>query len=225
MARTLFEHGVLCSMGTQCRLMKFELASLNDYSQCMLRSTVNRQNTEAVGTGYKYINIAQQYLANLVLGILFKVAAIALVESGNSTDSGDNSDISNIFFAFNLPKLFDDLKSVPANVAKSTEATTSLMRIQRSLAILRIPSHGLKVTQTFSPQPLSTIPFTSITPHRFLAQVRPDREFPEIWFNSSQPPLLVTPECTPGATDGGAAPPPDERTLKLGKSTVLYPTL
>lgn len=57
---------------------------------------------------------------------------------------------------------------------------------------------------------------TSLIPYRTLAQVRSDREvFSEIWFTSSSPPRRV-PE------DGGIrpndVPPPDERTLKLGKS-------
>ena len=52
---------------------------------------------------------------------------------------------------------------------------------------------------------------------RSLAQVRPDCEvFPEIWFTSSNSPRRFPHDEN--------SPPPDERTLKLGKSTILSPS-
>ena len=59
---------------------------------------------------------------------------------------------------------------------------------------------------------------TTLTPCRSLAQVRPDREvFNDLWFTSAGP-LKSAPE-KPGFKDPEA--PPDERTLKLGKSMII----
>ncbi len=61
-----------------------------------------------------------------------------------------------------------------------------------------------------------------LSPCRSLAQLQTTREiFPEICFTSSSPPLRAPAEISQ-STNG---PPPDERTLKLGKSTSSRPPL
>ena len=105
-----------------------------------------------------------------------------------------------------------------ANASKPTAVTISLMRTRRSLTLFRSPYHGLRPAQTPLPRALCLAPSPSTTPHRSLAQVRSDRDIPEIWFTSSRPPLSVLFEIAPGTSNDGGAPPPDERTLKLGKS-------
>ena len=57
---------------------------------------------------------------------------------------------------------------------------------------------------------------TFCLPCRSLAQVQPNRDvFPEIWFTTTSPPRRAPQQ--PGAKPKDASP--DERTLKLGKST------
>ena len=84
-------------------------------------------------------------------------------------------------------------------------------------SLVRANSHALKPGRTASAHALPDLRTTFFSPCRSLAQVQSNREFfPEIWFTSSSPPLRAPEEC--GTRPENA--PPDERTLKLGKSKV-----
>ncbi|MCJ1450296.1 hypothetical protein MMC28_000626 [Mycoblastus sanguinarius] len=82
-------------------------------------------------------------------------------------------------------------------------------------SLVRANSHALKPGRTASAHALPDLRTTFFSPCRSLAQVQSNREFfPEIWFTSSSPPLRAPEEC--GTRPENA--PPDERTLKLGKT-------
>ncbi|KAL2041743.1 hypothetical protein N7G274_005527 [Stereocaulon virgatum] len=84
----------------------------------------------------------------------------------------------------------------------------NLVRASRHAMKLR-PCSSRLVPFTHQPPPLTTC--------RTLAQVRSDREvFPELWFTSSRP-SRQTPE-EGGGVRPNDVPPPNERTLKLGKT-------
>lgn len=88
----------------------------------------------------------------------------------------------------------------------------SLMR-RTVPSLVRAEKHALKPGHRPTGFGLRT---TFCSPCRSLAQVQSNREiFPEIWFTSSSP-LRRTPEKS-GAKREDVSP--DERTLKLGKST------
>ncbi|KAI9873991.1 MAG: hypothetical protein M1830_010313 [Pleopsidium flavum] len=89
--------------------------------------------------------------------------------------------------------------------------TASLMRRLSPSSLLR--GHRFALVNPTSKSPQVVLRPTFFSPCRSLAQVRSGREiFPEIWFTSSNP--RRTPEDV-GCEDGK---PPDERTLKLGKT-------
>ncbi len=112
------------------------------------------------------------------------------------------------------------------NVLPQATVTIILMRKTSLLHLVRAPKHGLK-PQALAPsfkhlnqQPTPTP--TPLIPCRALAQVRSDRDvFPEIWFTSSSPPLRA-PDNESETKPSPNHPPPDERTLKLGKSTSSF---
>ena len=84
---------------------------------------------------------------------------------------------------------------------------TSLFRQSRQV---------LKPTAHTSLVPIASRP-TFFSPSRNLAQVKSDHAtLPEVWFTSSGPPRRNPEECGYKSD----APPPDGRTLKLGKSTL-----
>ncbi|MCJ1276087.1 hypothetical protein MMC21_003892 [Puttea exsequens] len=89
--------------------------------------------------------------------------------------------------------------------------------------LLPAPHHALKLgphAPSFKSPNLRAVTFT---PCRSLAQVRSDRDvFPEVWFSSSVPSHQAPGE--PGMNRFNDVAPPDERTLKLGKTLRILQT-
>lgn len=105
------------------------------------------------------------------------------------------------------------------HVSTASLVNSKQMRKIKPSSLLRTSHHVLK----YSP-PTRQCPHHPpiLSPCRSLAQLQTTREiFPEIWFTSSSPPLRAPAEISQ-STNG---PPPDERTLKLGKSTSSRPPL
>lgn len=100
----------------------------------------------------------------------------------------------------------------------------SPMRRFCPLSLTRPRNHALAFYKpTADPAPvahgLNSHCLNQRVPSRSLAQVRDDRSFSELWFSSAIPlavPKQALPELNNG--NGGLPQPPDERTLKLGKS-------
>ena len=105
------------------------------------------------------------------------------------------------------------------NVLPQATVIITLMRKVFPSSLLRPLQHAPHPKTEVLRTTLRKLQNAPLIPCRSLAQVRSDREvLPEIWFTKSFP-LLSTPE-EDGLRNTDA--PPDERTLKLGKS--LFPS-
>ena len=98
---------------------------------------------------------------------------------------------------------------------------SGLMRKITPISLRRAPQYALTARSSAStPSPLP--PYTTFfSPCRSLAQVQTRGDaFPEVWFTSSGPPRRTLDDCGHDTQ----RKPPDERTLKLGKSKSLNST-